>query len=198
MATFNPTKDAHIQEAAPTTNLGAATTIRVQATAAAKIRSLLTFDLSSLGAITVASNVTLDLFHVAMSGSNFLAGLSRITQAWIEAEVTWNIYSTGNNWATAGGDFTATGQVTGITIPAGSSADLRISGSLLRDLVQDAIDNQSGILDIIIHATEDVTGIKQFGSSENGNAGLHPLLTVNEGNAGGGARRSRMSLLGIS
>ena len=30
-----------------------------------------------------------------------------ITQEWVEAEVTWNEYSSGNSWATAGGDFGA-------------------------------------------------------------------------------------------
>ena len=30
-----------------------------------------------------------------------------LTQTWVEAEVTWNEYSSGNSWATAGGDFGA-------------------------------------------------------------------------------------------
>ena len=30
-----------------------------------------------------------------------------ITQEWVEAEVTWNEYSSGNSWASAGGDFGA-------------------------------------------------------------------------------------------
>jgi hypothetical protein len=67
-------------------------------------RHLIKFDLSSLDGGEVFSSVTLQL---TITGDYATAGSTvafyRQKRAWVETEATWNSYSTGNAWQSAGG-----------------------------------------------------------------------------------------------
>ena len=72
-------------------------------------RICLSFDFSSLpgGAEIYSAYLNLYAYDSDAALVGDVLNAYRLTQtAWVESEVTWNIYSTGNSWATAGGDYT--------------------------------------------------------------------------------------------
>lgn len=98
--------DTHIIDATPDTNN--ATAIQAffgERTAATSVnRFLIKFDLSALPADAVISSTTLSLYFDGDASSNARTlRVYRVKRVWVEAEATWNIYSTGNSWSTAGG-----------------------------------------------------------------------------------------------
>jgi hypothetical protein len=146
-----------------------------------KYRGLLHFDVSDLPAGATINSATLDLNILVADTAATAAEVRRVTQAsWVEAEATWNSYSTGNSWTSAGGDYTATGEVAWNHATATGSKT--ISG--LGALVQDALDSRSGQLHIILmsDAAEADTGNthqNRFRSGEGTTESERPLLTVN-------------------
>lgn len=67
-------------------------------------RSLIKFDLSNVPTAAVVSSATLALnLFAADSDTACVVSVYRQKRSWVEAEATWNVYSTGANWETAGG-----------------------------------------------------------------------------------------------
>ena len=70
-------------------------------------RSLFKFDVTSIPSGGIVSAVTLSLLEIdaadGASVSSWPLNMHRFLRDWVEAEATWNIYSTGNDWGTAGG-----------------------------------------------------------------------------------------------
>ncbi|MBK7366189.1 MAG: DNRLRE domain-containing protein [Nitrosomonas sp.] len=69
-------------------------------------RSLIKFDLSSLPSNATITSAVLSLYVVTNGDFSINARtfrVYRLKRAWVESQATWNIYSTGNNWAAAGG-----------------------------------------------------------------------------------------------
>jgi hypothetical protein len=92
--------DSCIKGGAATTNYGTDTTID---TYAGTRFGLFKFDLSLAPA---AGDIISVAFHAYMSSatgtSPMTTNLYRIYRAWVETQVTWNIWKTSNNWSTAG------------------------------------------------------------------------------------------------
>lgn len=70
--------------------------------------------------------------------------LRKITQAWVEGEATWNVYSSGNNWVSAGGDFSATKEdgnigLNGVDYGDGDTLYFKVSSSTLSDTLGDGL-----------------------------------------------------------
>ena len=109
----------HIYEALPTTNYSE-TWVYVRPTTDKNARTLLVFDFSALPAGATITNATLSLYQYlndTMAGRTLDA--CRLTQTgWVATQATWNIYSTDNNWTSAGGDFTTTDKASA-TVPVG-------------------------------------------------------------------------------
>ena len=107
-----------INEYAATTNEGSTTTGKVGQSWANRRTRLLMFFPSFNDSMSAAGAVTWDSARVGVVvyewGTSLDAGdtlsilLHALTQDFVEAEATWNIYSTGNSWTTAGGDFNST------------------------------------------------------------------------------------------
>lgn len=98
--------DTFILDNEPTTNYGTLNALYVgQINANSNIpRSLIKFDLSNLPADAIISSTTLSLYFANDYSDNARTfRVYRLKRAWVEAETTWNIYSTGNDWQTAGG-----------------------------------------------------------------------------------------------
>jgi hypothetical protein len=101
--------DAIIYSANPTTNYGTATYLMLgdqSGTADTSTRDVIYFDTSSISA---ASTVTSATFSAYMYGAASNAGdgsqattMRRLLRNWNESQVTWNVYSSGNSWTTAG------------------------------------------------------------------------------------------------
>lgn len=67
-------------------------------------RALIKFDLSTLPSDALLITNTLSLYATTdLASGSRTVGVYRVKRAWVETEATWNIYSTGNSWSTAGG-----------------------------------------------------------------------------------------------
>ena len=105
---LTPTKHAQLQSNLPNLNQSGDSldvlAIRNQATVI--LRHVLTFSLASLPVGATVTSAKLYLYYFDLIGGGGLAfRVHKITQAWIESQVTWNSYSDNNRWVIPGGDF---------------------------------------------------------------------------------------------
>ncbi len=128
------TRDATINQAAPATNDGAATTVSTHTALAANQRSLLQFDLSATGlnSNTAVKTSTLNLVPTIPPFISRNQELHRIIGAtdWTEGGVTWNTRNGATAWTTAGGDFDPTATD---TQPSGTIAGTAVPFNVLSD-----------------------------------------------------------------
>lgn len=128
-----------IYEATPTTNFGTNVELSVGRSAAGQIRrSLLRFPNLPAGVTTIA-NGKLYLYSsaVSMTAPRDLT-VYRVLRNWVETQATWNVYSTGNNWGTAGcanaTDFEST-TIGTVSVPASPAANSEIIVPLTSSLL---------------------------------------------------------------
>jgi outer membrane protein assembly factor BamB len=128
------TRDATINQGAPTSNSGAATTVSTHTTANANQRALVRFDLSATGlnSNTAVKTSTLNLVPTSPLFISRSQEVHRITGAtdWTEGGVTWNTRDGVTAWSTAGGDFDPTATD---TQPSGTTAGTAIPFNVLGD-----------------------------------------------------------------
>jgi hypothetical protein len=144
-------------------------------------------DLSNIPASATITSATLYLYQSANSGDTYNVALHRVLQAWVESQATWNIYSTGNSWTTAGADSDGNDRVG----TAESSTSVGTSAayygldctSLVQDIVDGTISSDEGFLIEVASPTS--TWFKVFQSSR-GTDGQRPELVVNYTTGGGG------------
>ena len=68
-------------------------------------RTLISFDLSGIPAGSTINSATLELYQHAESHSGSGStnhSIYRLKRNWVEDQATWNVYSTGNSWSSAG------------------------------------------------------------------------------------------------
>lgn len=110
MATLNPSADAPMLSDAATTNYGTEATVQSgEWNGGVSIRrSCIKFDLSAYsGRVAIAAKLRLYDTGNDYTDNARTMNLYRLKRAWVEGQVTWTIYSTGNNWASSGaGDST--------------------------------------------------------------------------------------------
>lgn len=98
--------DTYLQNDQATSNFGTIASLRVGESnvSTSNRRSLIKFDLSSLPDAAVIGSSTFSLYEISNVASNARTmRVFRTKRAWVELQATWNIYSTGNSWSTAGG-----------------------------------------------------------------------------------------------
>ena len=102
---FAGTEDTHLHSGNATTNYG--TGVLMEATkynASNHIHTCLSFSgLSNIAGPVTVNTATLSLYMSDSSGTGHVVSLYRLLRNWVEAQATWNIFSTANNWQTAGG-----------------------------------------------------------------------------------------------
>ena len=175
--------ETSLVEILPTTNY-AADYIRL-GSAGGSNRARVLFKFTGLanitGPVTVSSAVI--TLMTADSTATRAVSLRKLLVPFVEAEATWNIYSTGNSWGTAGasgaGDMDSTVVATG-TIPATNGSTFAISGAGLDSLVEGwingAIANEGCILSLTDESTASYAYLLR--QSEDGTASRRPYLTV--------------------
>lgn len=182
-ADFNGSEDTQIRESDPTGNYSSETRIEAQRYSAGAYRStLIKFSgLSNIPAGSTINSATLSIYIVESSASDasYQIGAYRLLRNWVEAEATWNSYSTGNDWATPGatgsGDCSASA---GGTVVVGTSATTYQDITGLAADVQAMIDgaNYGWLLRKDGGGTNDLS-YRSF-SSELDSNGQRPKLTV--------------------
>lgn len=120
LTTVDTDQDCYFSDDIPTTNLnGQSVQVGEYNGGASVRRTVIRADLSSIAAgqsisaCNLKLTVTGDLCNNARTMSAY-----RLLRNWVEGEVTWNVYSTGNNWGTAG----ATNATDIDTTPVGTKA----------------------------------------------------------------------------
>ena len=188
--------DSFIGDYSPTTNFGTSDVIfvgDVNAGLNQAIRSMIRFDLSSLPLAATVTAATLSMFEYYASDSpgvgSWAVGLRRLLRDWIEAQVTWNIYSTGNNWTTAGassnGNDRAASDSASLTLDGtAANAFVNWTSATLADDVQKMRSGVYGNYGWLIQApTIESPGVAQFGgngwrSAEFATAAQRPQLVI--------------------
>lgn len=153
--TFYPDECVYIYDFQPDSNFdGETLTLRFIPSDKdpAKIaRPLIRQDISSLAGATIHDTSKLRLYCSEVFTNQGAAYVYRLTQTgWTEAGVTWNKYDGVNAWGTPGGDY-STPSVP-FSTPA-ASGWLEIAGSspnYLSVLLQDALDNRGGAVEMIL------------------------------------------------
>jgi len=102
------------------TNYGTDTTLRMGKVSTITARTLLQFADPAITGVT-SSTLTLTVSSEAADVTSYFQ-VHRLKVAWVEAQSTWNIRSTGNNWTTAGAFDAADCEQAYISISAGVSA----------------------------------------------------------------------------
>lgn len=107
--TLYSTADTYMSSINNTTNYGTSDWLYVGDGASGEthnLRSLGKVDLSSISASAIITAVTLSLYEADASDTagvgSWAVELNRLLLNWVEAQATWEIYSTGNSWNTAG------------------------------------------------------------------------------------------------
>ena len=141
-------------------------------------RTLIKFDLSTLPSDATLITNTLSLFATAdiASGSRTVR-VYRTKRAWVETEATWNIYSTGNNWSTAGGFHTDDCEQTDIGSVVLSATETlnQFKNWVLTPTTKAALDLGNGWM---IRNTTEVDDAYRYDSSESVTSAQRPKLVI--------------------
>jgi len=172
--------DAVFLDVAPSTNYGSATTIHVGEfnTGSTVYRSAIKFDLSTLPTNAIISSTTLSLYAVTDYSSNARTfRVYRLKRAWVEAEVTWNIWATASNWSTAGAFHTDDCEQTDIGSRAFSSTETlnEFKNFALTPTTKFGLDLGNGWL---IKADTETDDSYQFSTSDDATAENRPKLVI--------------------
>jgi len=172
--------DTYIGDTFPTTNSDGNGSLGVgERTGGAVVtRFVIKFDLSSLPDNILISSAVLSLkIQQDLSDNARSFKIYRLKKAFVASQATWNIYSTGNNWTTAGGFNAADCEQTAI-----GSADMTATETI--DTVKDFAltpTTKSG-LDLgngwLIKADTESDDAWQFYSSDNATASYRPKLVI--------------------
>lgn len=151
-------------------------------------RSLIVFDLSGLDGTETLDTVTLSLYASEDKSSNARTfRVYRLKRAWVEAQATWNIYSTSNNWSTAGGFHADDCEQTEI-----GSRDFTATETLnqFKDFI--LTPTSKATLDLgygwLLKADTETDDAYVFASSDNTTAANRPKLVVNYTEAAAGGK----------
>lgn len=190
---LSPTADTWIDQAAATTNYGSDTQLsiadRISSPGGFTKCPILTFDLSGLSGEVVRADLM--LYGDGSGNAGIFTGhigARKVIRSGVNlAQATWNVYSTGNNWGTAGARGTGdTAQMfEGVAVwssPANQSAlwfALDLTG-----MVRRAIMDSETSLTVLVGAIDIATGSQNaltFSSVDHATAGQRPRLSVVSG-----------------
>jgi len=176
--------DTWLYDDAPTTNYGTNANIHIGGHVVGDHRrGIIKFDLSSIPAGASLSAATLSIwFSTGGDYSNNVRNMHayRMKRNWVEGEVTWNIYSTGNSWGTVGG---AGANDIGVShgsasVSATESANTELAISLTTAEVTKLIDGTYSNYGWLLKVETEVDDLYTYDSSTGGTAGYRPKLVI--------------------
>lgn len=188
-ATLQPANsDTFILSIAPTTNYDTEDLVRIgesNASASWVFRNLLKFNGLSDGTIpstAIIVSAVLSLYCTLDLSSNARTfRVYRQKRAWVSAQATWNIYSTGNSWATAGGFGATDCEQTDIgyrdmTATEATSAwkDFTLTASAIQEITVGTWTNNG----FLLKADTEADDAYYFAGSAYATASLRPKLVV--------------------
>lgn len=170
-----------------TTNFGTNISLNVGETVSATelFRSLIKFDLSSIPSTANITSAVLNLWVSSSAGasSDLTINVFRVLRNWVEDQVTWNVYSTGNSWATAGcGNSTSDYNSTEISdkpvVSNSAAAGTKVTINLTPARVKEMIDGTLTNYGFLIKGQTETDNRISFRSSDNATAAERPQLII--------------------
>ena len=178
------TIDTYIVQDATTTNYGTSATSHSRAAnGGGYIRNILiSFDLSSITGPVTVTNATLSILRGGTHDGDSTCSAYRLLRNWVETEATWNVYSTGNSWSTAGAAYNNADRDVDLSaaVILDTIGDLEwkdFSSAQLAADVQDMINNGSNYGWVLFLNTSPVAW-HVFVSSEDVTTTNRPKLTI--------------------
>lgn len=186
--TYSGTDDTQLKANAATTNYGSSGSMDVNKYGVGDhANALVKFTgLSSITGPVTVSSATLYLYYTGpTSGSDtHTIDVHRVLRAWVEAQATWNVYSTGNSWTTAGGlsdgnDRVATVSASFALIGNTSPSYVAFTGAQLATDIENIINGVNTNNGFLVERSDagDDTNFRVFASSE-GSDGQRPYLDI--------------------
>lgn len=189
-ADFGGVADAQIKEGAATTNYGSGNDIEVTKYDSGDwTTTLIAFSgLSNIPSGSTINAASIFLYQSAADIANgtYVVSAKRLLRAWVEAQATWNIWATSNNWTTGGafGDATdrvatVSGATAGLDLATGAYKELVLNSTGLADVsgfVNGSLSNYGWMLERT-DASNDF-GFRTFRSSDWSTAAQRPYLSV--------------------
>lgn len=178
-----PTSDAQISSANATTNYDTQEPIYITnawATSSTTRMLLFTFNIASLASKTIGSAILyLKVIDTSPGGLPAFFQARKILRAYVAAEVTWNVYSSGNNWTTAGAQSEGNDVSADYWGSIHGEVDEQFLPFDITRMVQAAVDAAETTLRIIVgsNATNGNNSVG-FASLGNATAGNRPSLRV--------------------
>ncbi len=167
-------QDAYLDEDEEDKNLGGDSKLAVsRRDGSDQRRSLLRFDLSAIPFGSEVHSAELELHLASGSGSAVPIDVFRVTERWIENEVTWDERSSGVAWSNPGGDHDPAPSA---TVLVGPDSGEHYSGdvtSLFADWVSGRHPNHGMLLRGGHNGVDE-----EFLSSDDSNSGLRPRIRV--------------------
>lgn len=194
---YSGTDDTKLRSSAATTNYGTDGEISISSSYFGQVNvSLLRFSgISNITGPVTVSTATTSLYETQFQGTSpMAANVHRIKRAWVESEATYNIYSTSNNWETAG----AAGANDIDTTPIASPSLTNTSG--YQDITGLAADFEDWINGTYTNDGHKLAGNEAddqwyFRTSE-GTDGQRPYVTIDY-SAAAAAASSNLLLMGV-
>ena len=161
-ATLNALKDTELDEAYPTTNYGTYGYLAQSEYPDSAYHTILGFDVSQFAGKKIVT-ATLQLYYWNQYDNNDMPveAWECTRKDWVEAEATWQIYKTGSNWTTPGGD--KTGSALDIETLVGGAYGWKSWD--ITTLIQKVKEYDDATASIILVSTNEV-GYKYFYSKE--------------------------------
>ncbi|MDJ0881047.1 MAG: DNRLRE domain-containing protein, partial [Gammaproteobacteria bacterium] len=166
-------QDAEIWDQSPNNNYGNADETWVSSANNDKTRTLLRFNMGQVPYGAKILGATLSLERRSGQGANLPVAAHRITNPWIEDEVTWNRRENGVNWNSSGADF----ENSAVSTTLIGSANIRYEweiDSLVQGWVDGTFPNYGVIL---VPAVAGMTG-ERFHTSDHTDSTHWPSLSI--------------------
>jgi chitodextrinase len=164
-------QDTYIIQDAATKNHGSDTDMRTKPDAGKERRILIGFDLTSIPQSSAVVTSTLRLYETATKNSQTIS-LYRLTNNWVESQVTWNNRSISAAWAASGGDYQNTALATFLPNVQNQYRDIDVTG-----VTQGWVNGTYTNYGLLLHASG-VNGEIKFASREVSSASQRPQLCI--------------------
>jgi hypothetical protein len=178
--------DTFLRNNLPTQNNGTSTLLAIgeQNNATDQVRrSLLKFDLSGIPANSKITSATLTLWvSTDLSSTATSLNIYRLKRAWDEGSATWAVYSTGNNWQTAGAlganDYDSTSDFTSTILAADYAADTALDIPLTPALVENIVNGTWPNNGWLLKTSTELNDGWNFYASDHTTAAYRPRLVI--------------------
>lgn len=185
---LNPSADAHIESANATTNYVTADPFKVGESSASanNTRTLVKFDLTSIPGNATIESAVLAIYAVADFCTNARSlRVFRTKRTVVYDQVTYNVYSTGNSWAAAGG-FDATDceqtDIGNVSLTATETLNEYKSITLTASKIQEMLTGVFTNNGLLLKVDTENSDMYQYTSNEGANK---PKLTITYSVPGG-------------